>query len=101
MKQKLFFRAGLWLLFPGFALAQAPSFSQFFSSPLNINPGLTANINSKWRMVSNFRNQWIGPASPYATGTVSYDTKVMKDKLPETSVLGPGGMVIYPKGRRS
>jgi type IX secretion system PorP/SprF family membrane protein len=96
MKQNQFFRAtGLWLLFPGFALAQDPSFSQFFSSPLNINPGLTANINSKWRMVSNFRNQWIGPASPYATGTVSYDTKVMKDKLPETNVLGLGGMLMY------
>ena len=59
MKQQLICKAILWLLIPGAALAQDPSFSQFFSSPLNINPGLTANINSKWRMVSNFRNQWI------------------------------------------
>ncbi len=47
--------------------AQDPSFSQFFSSPLNINPSLTARINADWRAISNFRNQWIGPASPYVT----------------------------------
>jgi type IX secretion system PorP/SprF family membrane protein len=96
MKQQLISKAiVLWLLIPGFASAQDPSFSQFFSSPLNINPSLTANHNSKWRLVTNFRDQWIGPASPYATGTVSYDTKIMKDKLPETSVLGLGGMLMY------
>jgi type IX secretion system PorP/SprF family membrane protein len=96
MQQKLIgIAVGLWLLFPGLAWTQDPSFSQFFSSPLNINPGLTANINSKWRLVTNFRDQWIGPASPYTTGTVSYDSKVMKDRLPETSVLGLGGMLMY------
>lgn len=97
MKHSLTFNAVLLLLitFPGFAFAQDPSFSQFFSSPLNINPALTANINGKWRLVTNFRDQWIGPASPYATGTVSFDTKIMRDKLPETNTLGLGGMLMY------
>src|SRR5690349_15090973 len=96
MKQKLTWKAvALWMFFPVFAFAQDPSFSQFFSSPLNINPSLTANINSKWRLVTNFRDQWIGPASPYTTGTISYDSKIMKDKLPETSTLGLGGMLMY------
>jgi type IX secretion system PorP/SprF family membrane protein len=83
------------MICPVFVHAQDPAFSQFFSSPLNINPALTANFNAKWRVVTNFRDQWIGPASPYATGTVSYDSKVMKDKLPETSTLGLGGMLMY------
>src|SRR5687767_8728276 len=39
---------------------QDPSFSQFFSSPLNVNPALTANINTDWRIISNIRNQWVG-----------------------------------------
>src|SRR4030095_6911454 len=39
--------------------AQDPSFSQFFSSPLNINPALTANINADWRLISNYRDQWL------------------------------------------
>ncbi|HEV8505883.1 MAG TPA: PorP/SprF family type IX secretion system membrane protein [Chitinophagaceae bacterium] len=79
--------------------AQDPSFSQFFSSPLNINPALTARINSDWRVISNFRDQWIGPASPYATGTISYDTKVLQNKIPnvheEKNTLGLGGMLMY------
>ncbi|MBE7174341.1 MAG: PorP/SprF family type IX secretion system membrane protein [Williamsia sp.] len=82
------------------SFAQDPSFAQFFSSPLNVNPALTANINSDWRIISNIRDQWIGPASPYTTGTVSYDTKVQKkyDGIPENSnYLGIGGMLMYDK----
>ena len=79
--------------------AQDPSFSQFFSSPLNINPALTANINADWRLISNLRDQWIGPASPYVTGTISYDSKIMQNKTPnvetENNVMGVGGMLMF------
>jgi hypothetical protein len=82
-----------------YAKAQDPSFSQFFSSPLNINPALTARINSDWRIISNLRDQWIGPASPYASGTISYDTKIFQNKIPnvddEKNILGIGGMMMY------
>src|SRR6476620_3163200 len=78
---------------------QDPSFSQFYSSPLNINPALTGNINADWRMIANFRTQWIGPASPYTTGTISYDRKVLQNKIPnvyeEKSTLGVGAMLMY------
>ena len=78
---------------------QDPSFSQFFSSPLNINPALTANINADWRLISNFRDQWIGPASPYATGTISFDSKILQDKTPnapeDDNYMGMGGMLMY------
>src|SRR6185503_19368153 len=81
--------------------AQDPNFSQFFSSPLNINPALTANINADWRVIANFRDQWIGPASPYATGTISYDRKIMQNKIPniheENNIMGIGGMIMYDK----
>src|SRR4026209_2886898 len=78
--------------------AQDPSFSQFFSSPLNINPALTGNINADWRLISNFRDQWVGPASPFVTGTISFDTKVMQNKTPdmtESNYLGLGGMLMF------
>src|SRR5262252_9977127 len=82
-----------------FASAQDPNFSQFFSSPLNVNPALTAKINSDWRVISNFRDQWLGPASPYATGTISYDTKILQNKIPnvheEKNLIGVGGMLMY------
>lgn len=79
---------------------QDPQFSQFFSSPLNINPALTAHINSDWRFISNVRDQWIGPASPYVTGTVSYDRKLFQNKIPnvdntDDNVFGIGAMMMY------
>lgn len=81
------------------AHGQDPAFSQFFSSPLNINPALTAKINADWRVISNFRDQWIGPASPYTTGTISYDRKILQHKIPnvheEKNTLGVGGMLMY------
>src|SRR5687768_15871103 len=88
----------LSLIFARSLKAQDPSFSQFFSSPLNINPALTANINADWRLISNFRDQWVGPASPFVTGTVSFDTKVMQNKTPEmteNNYIGLGGMLMF------
>jgi type IX secretion system PorP/SprF family membrane protein len=43
------------------------------------------------------RNQWVGPSSPYATGTVSFDTRVFQNKLPEGSTFGIGAMMMYDK----
>src|SRR5579863_3779298 len=77
---------------------QDPSFSQFFSSPLNVNPALTANINGDWRMISNLRDEWIQPASPYATGTLCFDKKIFQENIPnvpEKNVFGVGGMLMY------
>lgn len=86
------------LLVKGFDVqAQDPSFSQFFSSPLNINPALTGQINGEWRLITNLRNQWSGPAYPYMTGTICFDTKVLREKLPENSTLGVGVMMMYDK----
>jgi len=79
--------------------AQDPSFSQFFSSPLNINPALTANINAKWRVITNYRNQWINPSNPYTTGTISVDNKIFQDVVgnyvDENTRVGIGGMMMY------
>jgi type IX secretion system PorP/SprF family membrane protein len=86
------------LLVVHYCYGQDPSFSQFFSSPLNINPALTGNINGDWRVISNFRDQWIGPAAPYTTGTASFDRKVLQHKMPgvpEDNVMGVGAMVMY------
>jgi type IX secretion system PorP/SprF family membrane protein len=90
-----FFTTGAGLVF-----GQDPSFSQFFSSPLNINPALTARINSKWRVISNLRDQWIGPASPYASGTISYDTRALEKQMSENTVFGIGGMLMYNSSMR-
>jgi type IX secretion system PorP/SprF family membrane protein len=52
-------------------------------------------------MIANFRDQWIGPAAPYATGTISYDRKILQDKVynvhEEKNILGIGAMIMYDK----
>ena len=94
-------KAIAFLLFTGACCyGQDPQFSQFFSSPLNINPALTSRINADWRFISNIKDQWIGPASPFITGTVSYDRKLFQNKVPnvdnsDDNVFGIGGMLMY------
>ena len=89
----------LWIFLSGVrVLGQDPSFSQFFSSPLNVNPALTGNINSKWRAITNYRNQWIGPANPYTTETISFDSKIFQNNInnyvDENTRVGIGGMLM-------
>ncbi len=83
------------------SFAQDPSFSQFFSSPLNINPALTGNINEKWRIISNYRSQWSGATNPYTTGTVSIDNKIFQNVpgnfVDENTRVAIGGMMMYDK----
>lgn len=45
-------------------------------------------------MISNLRDQWVGPASPYRTGTISFDTKVLREKLPDNSSIAIGAMLM-------
>lgn len=85
------------LIFRQTAYGQDPDFAQFFSSPLNINPALTGSINADWRIISNFRNQWLGPANPYITGTVSYDLKLNRRimNMEEGNRWAMGSMLMY------
>ena len=40
------------------ASAQDPNFSQFFASPLTLNPALTGKFDGVYRIAGNYRNQW-------------------------------------------
>lgn len=78
---------------------QDPSFAQYYSSPLNINPALAGNINSAWRLISNVRSQWFDPSSPNVTGTISFDKRHINSqnnyKPISENVFGIGGMLMY------
>ena len=54
------------------ANAQDPVFSQFYSAPLQLNPGL-AGIAYGPNISINYRNQWPSLNSAYQTYAVSYD----------------------------
>ena len=59
-------------------MAQDIHFSQFYMSPLNLNPALTGVMNCNSRLVANYRNQWASVlnSNAYNTYSVSYDTKI-------------------------
>ncbi len=97
MKHFITIQIILLTAFANGAMSQDPSFSQFFSSPLNINPSLTGNINTDWRIIANIRDQWAGAASPYVTGTISYDAKLFTkaSHADDDNYVGIGGMLMY------
>ena len=58
--------------------AQDIHFSQFYMSPLNLNPAMTGVMNCNHRIVANYRNQWasILKQNAYNTYSASYDQKL-------------------------
>ncbi len=82
----------------GTTIAQDVHFSQYFTSPLTLNPALTGLVPDDLRFAANFRTQWSSVSTnPYVTGTVSYDMAILKGKLAEGDALGLGMMVLYDK----
>jgi type IX secretion system PorP/SprF family membrane protein len=70
--------------------AQDIHFSQFFVSPLNLNPATTGKFNGSFRAAGNYRNQWPSVNKAFTTATVSIDAPVLRNKLAETDIFGLG-----------
>ena len=70
--------------------AQDPHFSQFFASPLTLNPAFTGKFDGQWRLAVNHRDQWPSIPKAYVTTSGSFDFGIMKDKLPAGDVFGIG-----------
>lgn len=90
----------LFLTFLGFAFSgktQDPHFSQFFSSPLTLNPALTGKFDGNLRAAANYRNQWPALNNVYTTYTGSVDFRIMKSHIPETDTWGVGILGLSDK----
>lgn len=75
--------------------AQDPHFSQFFASPLTLNPAYTGKIPGMWRLAANRRDQWPTIPKAYVTNTASFDFPVMRKTLSQRGdVLGLGLMAL-------
>jgi type IX secretion system PorP/SprF family membrane protein len=70
--------------------AQDPHFSQFFASPLTLNPAFTGKFNGTWRLAANHRDQWPSIPKAYVTTSASLDFPILKSKIPEKDVFGVG-----------
>ncbi|MBS1948240.1 MAG: PorP/SprF family type IX secretion system membrane protein [Bacteroidetes bacterium] len=87
----------LLIFFSSAAHAQDPSFSQFFASPLTLNPALTGNFNGDLRVAGNYRNQWPSVNNAYITSTVSLDMPLMQERLLEGNRWAIGLMAMNDK----
>jgi type IX secretion system PorP/SprF family membrane protein len=72
--------------------AQDPHFSQFFASPLTLNPALTGKFDGELRMTGNYRNQWPTINRAFTTTTVSIDFPILRNSIAANDTWGVGLM---------
>jgi len=70
--------------------AQDPHFSQFFASPLTLNPAFTGKFDGQWRIAAIHRDQWPSIPKAYVTTAASFDFGILKNKIPEGDIFGIG-----------
>src|SRR6478736_10474558 len=67
--------------------AQDPHYSQYFSSPMTLNPALIGKGVDDWRLALNYRSQWWGGyVQPYNTTTASAEKRLLKSKTDKNSL---------------
>ena len=53
--------------------AQDIHFTQYYASPLSLNPSNTGLYKGNWRFMSNYRRQWASIGPPFSTFSAGYD----------------------------
>jgi type IX secretion system PorP/SprF family membrane protein len=90
--KKILFTLTLSAALVSVSQAQDPNFSQFFASPMTLNPALTGKFDGVYRIAGNYRNQWPTINNAFVTKTASIDIGIMKNRLPEIDQMGIGVM---------
>ena len=76
------------------AIGQDLHFSQYFNSPLTINPANTGFIpDANYRLGVNYRDQWANIPVPYETMSAFGDAQLLRNQL-TYGWLGVGGAVL-------
>ncbi len=77
---------------------QDPHFSQYYASPATVNPAMTGKFQGSSRISGVYRQQWAQYGDPFATGTITYETKTGNSRMEEgISSLALGGFMLYDK----
>ncbi len=74
--------------------SQDPNFSQFFASPLTLNPALTGKFDGSFRVAGNYRDQWPTILRAYETKTVSADFGILKNRIADIDQMGVGILAV-------
>lgn len=91
--RKIFLFTAVLFVF-AYSHAQDPHFSQFFASPLTINPANTGNFSGSLRAALNSRTQLPEFNNPYATKTLSLDAPIFKKYIKEDDKLSVGLLIL-------
>ncbi len=92
--KKIILAAAVGLVMASVSNAQDPNFSQFFASPLTLNPALTGKFDGILRVAGNYRNQWPTINNAYVTKTVSVDFGMLKTRIPDIDQMGVGILAL-------
>ncbi|TVR79206.1 MAG: type IX secretion system membrane protein PorP/SprF [Chitinophagaceae bacterium] len=74
--------------------AQDIHYSQFYNSPLTLNPALTGKTDGSFRVNVNYRNQWFGISSEgatYETPSISFEKPI---RVGKNDVFGLGVVLV-------
>lgn len=83
-----------FLFWHSVAHGQDPNFSQFFVSPLSLNPAMTGKFNGTLRVSGNYRDQWPTIARAFITSTLSLDLPLLRNKINPLDTWGVGLMAM-------
>ncbi len=87
----------LYITLINVSTAQDPHFSQFFASPMTLNPALTGKFDGVYRVALNYRNQWPTIYNAFRSMTASVDFGLLKNSISDLDQLGLGIMAFSDK----
>ena len=94
MKNFVFFVIALGI--STLARGQDVHLSQFYNSPLSLNPAMTGLMNYDVRFMANYRNQWSSVTVPFQTIAVSADASILAG-FAEDDFFGGGILLLNDK----
>ncbi len=93
-KATLLLTAILWSVI---SFAQDIHYSQFYASPLTLNPALTGINECNYRAAAMYRNQWKSVTTPYQTPSISFDINNVLQRVIKKGTLSAGGLLLNDK----
>ena len=78
-------------------MAQDIHYSQFYASPLTLNPALTGVNDCNYRVGIMYRNQWKSVTTPYQTPSISFDINNVLQRVIKKGTLSAGALVLNDK----
>lgn len=87
----------LWVIFcSGQLLAQDIHYTQFYDSPINLNPAMAGHVEGKYRVNLMYRAQWpqISPNGGYTYTTPSASFDINFGKPTQSSSWGLGAVIV-------